>query len=103
MNKEGSFELEKLEILEVDKEWGNEYGISYGKAVAKMIRAVQESMLASHFGDEVLDKMFDTYGRIVDEELAKEDIKYITFVVVLRRKYSKTMKIEEESSPLSST
>ncbi|KAJ4880276.1 S-adenosyl-L-methionine-dependent methyltransferases superfamily protein [Raphanus sativus] len=52
VNKEGSFELEKLEILEVDKDWGNEYGFSYGKAVAKMIRAVQESMLASHFGDE---------------------------------------------------
>ncbi|KAG2319179.1 hypothetical protein Bca4012_054567 [Brassica carinata] len=103
VNKEGSFELEKLEMMEVDKEWGNEDGISYGKAVAKTIRAVQESMLASHFGEEVLDKMFDTYGRLVDEELAKEDIKHITFVVVLRRKYSKTMKIEEASSPLTST
>lgn len=86
MNKEGSFELEKLDMLEVDMEWGNEDGISYGKAVAKTIRAVQESMLASHFGEEILDKLFDTYGRIIDEEVAKEDIKHITFFVVLRRK-----------------
>ncbi|KAG5390143.1 hypothetical protein IGI04_031684 [Brassica rapa subsp. trilocularis] len=86
VNKEGSFELEKLEMLEVDMEWGNEDGISYGKAVAKTIRAVQESMLASHFGEEILNKLFDTYGRIIDEEIAKEDIKHITFVVVLRRK-----------------
>ncbi|CAH8314795.1 unnamed protein product [Eruca vesicaria subsp. sativa] len=86
VNKEGSFELEKLEMMEVDKEWGNEDGISYGKAVAKTIRAVQESMLAPHFGEEILDKLFDTYGRMVDEEVAKEDIKHITFVVVLRRK-----------------
>nr|VDC98905.1 unnamed protein product [Brassica oleracea] len=86
VNKEGSFELEKLDMLEVDMEWGNEDGISYGKAVAKTIRAVQESMLASHFGEEILDKLFDTYGRIIDEEVAKEDIKHITFFVVLRRK-----------------
>ncbi|KAJ4898839.1 S-adenosyl-L-methionine-dependent methyltransferases superfamily protein [Raphanus sativus] len=86
VNKEGSFELVKLEMLEVDKEKGNEDGISYGKAAAKTVRAVQESMLSLHFGDEILDKLFDTYGRMVDEELAKEDIRPITFFVVLRRK-----------------
>ncbi|CAF2133314.1 hypothetical protein HID58_013307 [Brassica napus] len=88
VNKEGSFELVKLEMLEVDKEKGNEDGISYGKAAAKTVRAVQESMLSLHFGEEILDKLFDTYGRMVDEELAKEDIRPITFVVVLRRKLS---------------
>ncbi|CAF2032567.1 unnamed protein product [Brassica oleracea var. botrytis] len=86
VNKEGSFELVKLEMLEVDKEKGNEDGISYGKAAAKTVRAVQESMLSLHFGEEILDKLFDTYGRMVGEELAKEDIRPITFVVVLRRK-----------------
>ncbi|KAL0891602.1 hypothetical protein Bca101_015585 [Brassica carinata] len=85
--KEGSFELEKLEMLEVDKEKGEGDGISYGKAAAKTVRAVQESMLSLHFGEEILDKLFDTYGRMVDEELAKEDIRPITFVVVLRRKH----------------
>ncbi|ESQ53449.1 hypothetical protein EUTSA_v10025501mg [Eutrema salsugineum] len=86
VKKEGSFELERLEMLEVDKEKGNEDGITYGEAVAKTVRAVQESMLVQHFGEEILDKLFDTYGRMVDEELAKEDIRPITFVVVLRRK-----------------
>ncbi|VVB10038.1 unnamed protein product [Arabis nemorensis] len=87
VNKEGSFELERLEMLEMDKEKGNnEDVVSYGKAVAKTVRAVQESMLAQHFGEEIMDKLFDTYGRLVDEELAKEEIRPITFVLVLRRK-----------------
>ncbi|KAF3528010.1 hypothetical protein DY000_02036431 [Brassica cretica] len=86
VKEEGSFELEKLEMLEVDKEKGDEDGVSYGKTAAKTVRAVQESMLALHFGEEILDKLFDTYGRMVDEELAKEDIRPITFVVVLKRK-----------------
>lgn len=86
VNKEGSFEIEKLEMLEVDKEKGDEDGVSYGKAAAKTVRAVQESMLAPHFGEDILDKLFDIYGRMVDEELAKEDIRPITFVVVLKRK-----------------
>ncbi|CAN8328054.1 unnamed protein product [Cochlearia groenlandica] len=86
VNREGSFELERLEMLEVDKEEINEDGLSYGKAVAKTVRAVQESMLVQHFGEEILDKLFDTFGRMVDEELAKEDIRPITFVVVLRKK-----------------
>uniref|UniRef100_A0A1J3EBF0 Salicylate carboxymethyltransferase n=1 Tax=Noccaea caerulescens TaxID=107243 RepID=A0A1J3EBF0_NOCCA len=88
VEREGSFELERLEMLEVDKETGNEDDdvSSYGKAVAKTVRAVQETMLAQHFGEEILEKLFDTYGRMVDEELAKEDIRPITFVLVLKRK-----------------
>ena len=85
MNNEGSFELEKLEIMEVEKK-DNEDGMSSSELAAKTIRAVQESMLAPHFGEEILNKLFDTYGRMFDEELAKEDIRPITFVVVLRRK-----------------
>jgi hypothetical protein len=87
VDKEGSFELERLEMLEVKKDKGNTEGdISYGKAVAKTVRAVQESMLVQHFGEKILDKLFDTYCRMVDDELAKEDIRPITFVVVLRKK-----------------
>ncbi|KAF3514423.1 hypothetical protein F2Q69_00008912 [Brassica cretica] len=85
VNNEGSFELEKLEIMEVEKK-DNEDGMSSSELATKTIRAVQESMLAPHFGEEILDKLFDTYGRMFDEELAKEDLRPITFVVVLRRK-----------------
>ncbi|KAL0790882.1 hypothetical protein Bca101_007128 [Brassica carinata] len=78
VNNEGSFELEKLEIMEVEKK-DNEDGMSSSELAAKTIRAVQESMLAPHFGEEILNKLFDTYGRMFDEELAKEDIRPITF------------------------
>ncbi|KAJ0251098.1 hypothetical protein HA466_0134850 [Hirschfeldia incana] len=86
VNKEGSFELEKLETMEVEKK-DNEDGMRSGELAAKTLRAVQESMLAPHFGEEILDKLFDTYGGMFDEELAEEDIRPITFVVVLRRKH----------------
>ncbi|KAH0915541.1 hypothetical protein HID58_029987 [Brassica napus] len=86
VNKEGSFELEKLEMIEVANKWGKEDGISAGLVFAKTVRASQGSMLAQHFGEAILDKMFDTYARLIDEELAKEDIRPITFVVVLKRK-----------------
>lgn len=88
VKREGSFELERLEMLEVDKEtWNEDDDVSsYGKAVANTVRAVQETMLTQHFGEEILEKLFDTYGRMVDEELAKEDIRPITFVLVLKRK-----------------
>ncbi|CAF2244337.1 unnamed protein product [Brassica napus] len=86
VNKEGSFELEKLEMIEVANKWGKEDGISAGLVFAKTVRASQGSMLAQHFGEKILDKMFDTYARLIDEELAKEDIRPITFVVVLKRK-----------------
>ncbi|CAH8314762.1 unnamed protein product [Eruca vesicaria subsp. sativa] len=86
VNKEGSFELEKLEMMEADKK-GDEDGMSSGELAAKTIRAVQESMLGPHFGERILDKLFDTFGRMVDEEMDKGDIRPITFVVVLRRKH----------------
>ena len=86
VNKEGSFELENLRMIEVANKWGKEDGISAGLVFAKTVRASQGSMLAQHFGEKILDKMFDTYARLIDEELAKEDIRPITFVVVLKRK-----------------
>ncbi|XP_010531051.1 PREDICTED: salicylate carboxymethyltransferase [Tarenaya hassleriana] len=82
--KEGSFELDRLEMLEVDRQTGDN-AIGYGKTVAKTVRAIQESMLSQHFGEEILDKLFESYGRLVDEEVAKEDIRPITLVVVLRK------------------
>lgn len=58
---------------------------SYGTEVAKAVRAIQESMISNHFGERILDSLFENYAILVDEEIAKEDIKPITFVLVLRK------------------
>lgn len=55
-----------------------------GTEVAKAVRAIQESMISNHFGERILDSLFENYARLVDEEMAK-DIKPVTFVLVLSK------------------
>lgn len=83
MGREGSFELDRVEMFELEKE-GVE-GMSYGTQVARTVRAIQESMISLHFGEGILDTLFENYGRLVDEEMAKEDLRPITFLLVLRK------------------
>ncbi|KAL9378566.1 hypothetical protein Peur_029901 [Populus x canadensis] len=84
ISREGSFELERLEMFETEKEL---YKVSdnYGTEIAMTVRAIQESMLSHHFGEGILDALFEIYGRMVEEEMLKEEINPITFVVVLRK------------------
>ena len=59
-----------------------------GFTIAMTIRAAQEVMLRHHFGlevDGVLDTLFEIYGNMVDEEMAKEEIEPFTFLLVLRK------------------
>ncbi|KAL5779098.1 hypothetical protein ACOSQ2_009835 [Xanthoceras sorbifolium] len=60
---------------------------SLGSAVAMAVRAIQESMLRYHFGgeDEVLDTLFEIYGRLMDGEMAKKDIRAFSFLIVLKK------------------
>lgn len=70
-------------MFEIDKdEKGNG---SHGTRVALTVRAIQECMIIQHFGEGILDSLFEIYGRMIDEEMSKEEIKPITFLVVLRK------------------
>nr|XP_028953890.1 jasmonate O-methyltransferase-like [Malus domestica] len=84
VRKEGSFELERFEMFGLDQRHGKN-NESYGTRVAMTVRAIQESMIGQHFGEGILDSLFENFGRLVDEETAKEDIKPITFGVVLKK------------------
>ncbi|KAA8547399.1 hypothetical protein F0562_003737 [Nyssa sinensis] len=83
VRREGSFEMEQLEMFEIEKDVEN--GTSYGTAVAMTVRAIQESMISHHFGEGIVDCLFEHYGQLVDEEMAKEEIRPITFVAILRK------------------
>ena len=88
VRREGSFGLERIEKFELEKKvkMNNNGGDeSYGKEVAKSVRAIQESMISHHFGDSILDSLFLNYGTLLDEEMAKQEIKPITFVLVLTK------------------
>lgn len=93
--KEGSFILDRLEMFEIDWDGGDgdnydatptSSTLSNGARVAKTIRAVVESMLASHFGGDVMDGLFQRYGEMVGDHLAKTRAKYINLVISLVRK-----------------
>ncbi|KAK9749647.1 hypothetical protein RND81_02G140800 [Saponaria officinalis] len=84
VRKEGSFKLARLEMFEIERD-EESYGGSYGIAVARTVRAIQESMIIHHFGEDILDVLFDTYGKLVDEEMGKQEIRPITFVIVLSK------------------
>ncbi|KAK6161350.1 hypothetical protein DH2020_004731 [Rehmannia glutinosa] len=80
VTKQGSFKLDRLEMLEKEMDC-----TSSGLAIAKTVRAVQESMLSHHFGEAILDDLFDEYGRLLDREMAKEDIRVVDVALVLRK------------------
>ncbi|XP_076934794.1 putative methyltransferase TCM_000336 [Bidens hawaiensis] len=83
VKKEGSFKLERFEMFEIERYLGPY--MSHGTTVARTIRAIQESMISQHFGEDILDKLFEDYGNLIDEEMGIEDIKPISFIVVLKK------------------
>jgi hypothetical protein len=56
-----------------------------GMNVSKSLRAVFGPLLASHFGESLLDKLFEKFAYHVAEHLEKETDKYILIGVSLKR------------------
>ncbi|XP_073050099.1 probable methyltransferase TCM_000336 [Primulina eburnea] len=86
VRKEGSFKLENVEMYETDKDCGD--CSSYGAAVAKTVRSIQESMLVNHFGETLmLDNLFHHYANLVDQQMLKLDnsISSITIALLLTK------------------
>ncbi|KAI9113662.1 hypothetical protein K1719_015589 [Acacia pycnantha] len=83
VRKEGSFELERIEISEIETRGVGK--ASYGTVLAKAIRAIQQSMISSHFGDSILDSLFDIFASLVDQEIAQQAINPINYALLLRK------------------
>ncbi|CAN6170418.1 unnamed protein product [Urochloa humidicola] len=60
--------------------------IQSGINVAKCLRAVMEPLFATHFGDYILDELFERYALNVAKHLEREKTKYSVIVVSLRKK-----------------
>ena len=60
--------------------------IQSGINVAKYLRAVMEPLFASHFGEHILDELFERYASNVAKHLKREKTKYSVIVVSLRSK-----------------
>lgn len=99
--REGSFEIQRLELLtkfateEVTEEMMDAMRGSasakeaYGKNIAIRLRAVTESLLKYHFGEEVMDALFQRCGEIMANRMSKimeSGVKGGYLVMVLERK-----------------
>ncbi|CAM0906988.1 unnamed protein product [Alopecurus aequalis] len=56
-----------------------------GMNVSKSLRAVFGPLLASHFGESLMDELFDKYACVVTQHLEKEKGKYFLIGVSLKR------------------
>nr|UMB49634.1 salicylic acid methyltransferase [Verbascum sp. SAMT] len=78
VEKEGSFTIDLLEVSEIT--WA-----SCGN-VTMCMRSVAEPLLVDHFGEHIIDPLFDKYNKIIDDRMSKEDLKFINVTVSLTRK-----------------
>lgn len=59
------------------------------KVVRSSVRAGMENMIREHFGEEILDEVFDTYGKKYEESICVfNSVKAISLFVLLKRKAS---------------
>uniref|UniRef100_A0A5B7AQH7 Uncharacterized protein n=1 Tax=Davidia involucrata TaxID=16924 RepID=A0A5B7AQH7_DAVIN len=94
IHKEGSYNLNKLEVFEVNWDASDNDDDKHfvfdkhksGENVASCIRAVMEPQLASHFGDSIIDNLFERYAKHVAEHLSMEKTKYFNIVISLTKK-----------------
>nr|GEW76707.1 benzoate carboxyl methyltransferase-like [Tanacetum cinerariifolium] len=93
---EGSFSLDDLYVFKtnwdpqdtdyVDMKDLNEPSRKHGESTAKVMKAVLEPMLTSHFGNSIIDLLFRKYEKHVADHLAKTKTRYHNIVISLSKK-----------------
>nr|AIG92833.1 SAM:benzoic acid/salicylic acid carboxyl methyltransferase [Lilium hybrid cultivar] len=90
---EGSFELKRRYIFEINWDGNDDCmddfifsSLKSGEQVVKYMRAVLDSLLAQHFGEEILDELFANYKNYIAAQLMKEKMKFVNFVLSLEKK-----------------
>lgn len=86
VKKEGSFGIDCLEVMGVD--WNACSGGAFkdgGYNVAKCMRAVAESMLESHFGEAIINEVFDRYRKIVEFRMSREKTEFVNVIISLEK------------------
>ncbi|KAK6258312.1 hypothetical protein SCA6_012786 [Theobroma cacao] len=91
IQKEDSFDLDKLEVVQIN--WGPRDVLTNedfefdkyqrGQKTANSVRAITEPMLASHFGEDILDKLFTGLAKYEAERLG---YKLTSIVVSMKKK-----------------
>jgi len=87
IQKEGSFEINELESHGFDLDhYYEEDDFEAGRNEANGIRAVSEPMLIAHFGEEIIDTLFDKYAYHVTQHANCRNETTVSLVVSLTKK-----------------
>ncbi|OAY63708.1 Salicylate carboxymethyltransferase, partial [Ananas comosus] len=93
---QGLFSIKKIELFEVN--WDdnsqeaprNDHNYNpmakSAQTMAKTVRAALESMLKSHFGEAVIEKLFERYCFLLEEFYSKNKSEFTNILIVLARK-----------------
>lgn len=85
VEREGSFLIEYMQPFALDSVADVTGDDMKGERMAKNIRNYTESMISHHFGEEIIDRIYDKLPHIIVEDIKKESPKIISIVVVLNR------------------
>lgn len=87
---EGSFQIKHLETIElrsIDAETMKMMKTSaFNISFARRLRAVLENILASHFGDSIMDDLFSRFARKALDNFGKIDRSKYSLVISLAKK-----------------
>ncbi|KAL0463513.1 UNVERIFIED_CONTAM: Loganic acid O-methyltransferase [Sesamum latifolium] len=85
IERNDSYSIERMEILDNP----GKYAITSVCAHVSLLRAIFEELLASHFGSDIIDEVFDTYTQKLEVSpalLLPENDKTIMIFVLLKRR-----------------
>ncbi|KAI7725463.1 hypothetical protein M8C21_003291 [Ambrosia artemisiifolia] len=93
---DGSFSLENMNFFKVnwdphDTDYTNmndslELSQIHGENASKLLRAVLEPLLVSHFGNSIIDVLFGKFGKHVGEYLLRQKTRYFFTTISLIKK-----------------
>jgi SAM dependent carboxyl methyltransferase len=84
VRKEGSFAIDYIDIFETNLNASGD-ARKDGRVLAMAIRAIQESMLCHHFGEEIIDALFNNFYELLVQSMEREAIRSVQIGVVLRK------------------
>ncbi|OAY63710.1 Salicylate carboxymethyltransferase, partial [Ananas comosus] len=93
---QGLFSIKKIELFEVNLDDNsqeaprNDHNYNpvdkSAQTMAKTVRAALESVLKSHFGEAIIEKLFERYCFLLEEYYSKNKAEVINILIVLERK-----------------
>lgn len=83
VGREGSFEIDFIQAYELNTSTGDPH--KDARITSMAIRAIQESMITHHFGEGIVDKLFQIYSGLLSEFLVKQELNCPLLIAVLRK------------------